>query len=139
MRAMLYELGLLFLRVSIGCLMLLGHGLPKLLNFRASADGFADPLGIGSTTSLILAIGAEVGCSALLIVGLFTRLATIPLIVTMLVAALLVHAQDDWLVKERAVLFLVAYVALLIMGPGRLSLDAPVSGWRARRRARTKA
>jgi putative oxidoreductase len=78
---------------------------------------------LGSKFSLILAIGAEVGCSLLLIVGAASRLAVIPLAVTMLVALLIVHGKDPWKVKELAAAFLLVYVALLLTGPGRFSLD----------------
>ena len=43
-----------------------------------------------------LAISAEIGGAILLIVGFATRLATIPLMVTMLVAAFSVHWQNGW-------------------------------------------
>ncbi len=70
-----------------------------------------------------MAIGAEVGCSLLLIVGLASRLAAIPLAFTMLVALFVVHANDPWKVKELAATYLLVYVALMLAGPGRFSLD----------------
>ena len=78
------SVGLLILRVGIGAMMLV-HGLAKLNGFNEMSDSFPDPLGIGSQLSLILAIGAEVGCSILLIVGFASRLAAIPLAFTMIV------------------------------------------------------
>lgn len=68
-RSMLGSLGLLILRVGLGSLMLFGHGLGKLLSFSERAGDFADPLGVGSTTSLVLTILAEFFCSVLLILG----------------------------------------------------------------------
>ena len=73
--------------------------------------------------SLIMAIGAEVGCSILLILGLGTRLAVIPLAFTMLVALFVVHAEDPWKVKELAAIYLLVYASLLLTGPGQFSLD----------------
>lgn len=118
------DLGLLILRVSIGSMMLFGHGLPKLLAFSEKAATFSDPLGVGSTASLVLAIVGEVVASALLIVGLGTRLAAVPLLITMLVAALLVHGDDPWARKEFALLYAVPALALIFTGPGRFALDA---------------
>jgi putative oxidoreductase len=126
MRALLIDVGLLVLRVGIGCLMLFGHGLGKLQGFDQMRQQFADPFGLGMTVSLVLAIAAEVGCSALLIPGLFTRLATLPLIVTMLVAIFHVHGEHPWVDKERAVLYLLIYVTLALTGPGRMSLDGAI-------------
>lgn len=117
------SLGLLVLRLGFGGLMLT-HGIPKLMNYSTLATQFPDPIGMGSQISLLLAIGAEVGCSLLLILGLFTRLATLPLIITMLVAALIVHGADPFAKKEAALTFLISYVTLLMTGPGRFALDA---------------
>lgn len=116
------SIGLLVLRVGIGCLMLV-HGLQKAMGFSAMSDVFPDPIGLGSQFSLIMAIGAEVGCSVLLILGLGTRLAVIPLAFTMLVALFLVHADDPWKVKELAAVFLLVYASLLLTGAGQISLD----------------
>lgn len=121
--------GLLLLRVGIGCLMLV-HGIAKIQGFSEMSAGFPDPIGLGSKLSLIMAIGAEVGCSILLIVGFGSRLATIPLAFTMLVALFIVHRQDPWQVKELAATFLLAYVSLLLTGPGLFSLDHV---WRTKR------
>lgn len=44
-----------------------------------------------------LAIAAELGGALLLLLGLFTRLATIPLMITMLVAIFAVHWPNGWL------------------------------------------
>lgn len=126
MRALLIDMGLLMLRVGIGCLMLFGHGLMKLQSFDQMRQQFADPFGLGMTVSLVLAIFAEVGCSALLIPGLFTRLATIPLISTMLVAIFYVHIDQEWKDNEMAVVYLLIYVTLALTGPGRMSLDGAI-------------
>ena len=123
MRLIVVDLGLLFLRLSIGCLMLFGHGLDKLLNFSEKSGAFPDPLGIGSTTSLALAVMAEALCSILLAAGLLTRIVVIPLISTMAVAAIFVHATDPWKIKELAVVYLAAFITLFITGGGRFSLD----------------
>jgi len=116
------DLGLLILRLSLGGMMLT-HGLPKLLNFSERANSFADPIGLGSSFSLFLAVGAEVGCSLLLILGAFTRLAVLPLMVTMLVAALIVHSADPFAKKEMALLYFFPYLTLLLTGPGKFALD----------------
>ena len=55
------SLGLLILRVLVGITMLT-HGLAKLTSFSELSATFPDPIGLGSTLSLILIIGAEVGC-----------------------------------------------------------------------------
>lgn len=115
--------GLLVMRVAFGCFMLV-HGVQKVMGYSAMSEAFPDPIGLGSQLSLVLAIGSEVGCSILLILGLGTRLVVLPLAFTMVVALFLVHSDDPWKVKELAAVFLAAYVVLFITGPGQFSLDA---------------
>jgi len=123
------SLGLLILRVSFGTMMLAGHGLPKLLEFSSRASSFPDLIGVGSYFSLVLAIAAEFFCSVLLILGIGTRLAVLPLIVTMLVAATMFHGADPWAKKELAVCYLSAFIVIFICGGGGISLDRLLWRW----------
>ena len=113
---------ILFLRVFIGVLMMT-HGLAKLNNFGQLADSFLDPFGWGSKMSLILIILAELGCSALLILGLFTRLAAFSLLFSMAIAIFVAHGSDPFSVKEMAILYAGVYFILLFTGGGTLSAD----------------
>lgn len=112
-------------------MMLLSHGMPKLLGFAEKMNTFPDPLGVGSTASLSLAILGEVVASALLVLGLGTRFAAVPFLITMLVAALIVHAGDPLSDRELALMYAAAGVTLLLTGPGKLSLDELIRRRRA--------
>jgi len=117
------DVALLMARVGIAALMLT-HGWPKLEMLLSNAPAqFPALFGLSATGSLALAVFAEVVCSLLILVGLGTRLATIPLIVTMLVAVFLLHGADPFAQKEPALLYLLPYVMLLLTGSGRYSLD----------------
>ena len=113
---------------------MLTHGIPKFQSLMAGNVEFADPFGIGQTPSLVLTVFAEAGCAILLILGLATRFATIPLIITMLVAVFYAHGSDPFGKKEMAVLYLVMFIGFLILGAGRYSLDHLISGKSGRRR-----
>ncbi|MCA8983611.1 MAG: DoxX family protein [Planctomycetaceae bacterium] len=132
LETLLNSLGLFILRVGFGGLMLFGHGWDKLRGFSSLSRTFPDPLGIGSSYSLMLAVGAEFGCSLLLILGIFTRLVSIPLAITMLVAYFGVHANDTFDVKEKAGLYLIAFVTLIFAGGGNFTLESLF--WRLLRR-----
>lgn len=103
---------------------MLSHGIPKMMKLFAGGEiQFADPIGLGATASLILTVFAEVICAALIVVGFKTKWATIPLIITMMVAAFIVHADDPFGKKEFALLYAVGYFAIALLGAGRYSID----------------
>ena len=116
------NLGLLVLRAGSGLLMAT-HGVGKAQMVLGGTFQFADPIGIGQPASLVLAAFAELVCALLVAAGLFTRLAAIPLIVTMLVAAFVVHGADPLAKKELALMYLACFTAIALLGPGRFSLD----------------
>lgn len=117
------DLGLLILRLGAGGLMLT-HGTPKLIKLFGNEEiAFADPFGLGMGVTLALAVFAEFICSILVILGLGTRLAAIPLIVTMGTAVFIIHASDPFQRKEMALIYLLIFVVLLVTGAGKHSLD----------------
>lgn len=117
-----FSLALLILRVVASAYMLT-HGWAKLTGFSDMSAQFPDPIGVGSTLSLALIIGAEFFASLFIILGLFTRLAAVPIVIAMSVAAFVIHSADPFNVKELALLYLVVYIFILMAGAGRYSLD----------------
>ena len=117
------DIALLIARVGIAALMLT-HGIPKLMMlFSGAPIQFPPVFGMSAEFSLVLTVLAEVFGSIFLLAGLFTRLAVIPLIGTMLVAALLIHSADPLSAKEPALLYLTTYLVLLFAGAGKYSVD----------------
>jgi putative oxidoreductase len=121
---------LLVLRLWIGLEMLLVHGADKLAHFNVYAPKFLDPFGIGSPASLALSVFAEFFVSILIILGLVTRWSALVLVINMTVAFIGVHkgALSGQGSGELAFLYLMAYVVLLIAGPGRFSADKVLFG-----------
>ena len=124
------SLGLLALRVGAGLLLLLGHGLPKLLHFSERAARFADPLHVGHAASLVLVLIAEVACSTLVVLGLWTRFALIPILIFFGVAIFVQLGGAPFDDRELAMIYAVPFVALALTGPGRFSVDAASGGGR---------
>lgn len=119
----LKDLALLVIRLGAGGMMLT-HGIPKI--GRLLGEGpvkFADPFGLGPEISLGMAIFAEVICTVLVMIGFKTRLATIPLIVTMLTAAFYAHWNDPFGKKELPLLFICVFLGILAFGAGRYAID----------------
>ena len=116
------DLAILLLRVFSGGF-IMTHGTSKVMKILSGDLGFADPIGLGPETSLVLMAFAEALCGLLIILGLGTRWATIPLIIGIGVAALVHHAADPFSRKEMPLLYLIMFVVLLLTGGGRYSLD----------------
>jgi putative oxidoreductase len=121
------DFGLLLMRVGFAVVLIAAHGWGKFMRFGQAAEDFADPIGIGPGATMALAIFSEVLCAAAVALGFMTRLALVPLITTFVVAFFVQHAGDPFPSKEKALLFLIAFVALLAMGPGRFSVDRVLS------------
>lgn len=110
-------------RATVSCFMMV-HGIAKFkVLFSSDPIEFPDPLGVGASNSLALAVFAEVLCSGLLFVGFATRLVTIPLIITMFFAVFVIHCADGFESQELAGLYLLIYVLLLVTGSGKYSVD----------------
>ncbi len=118
------DLALLVLRLSCGLMII--HGWGKFQGFAERSETWPDPFHVTPPVSLALTVFAELVCSLLVVVGLFTRLSLVPLIICMLVAVFVIHGSDPFGEKEHALLFLLPYFTLMIAGPGKYSADALV-------------
>jgi putative oxidoreductase len=118
------NISLLLLRIGFGVL-LMQHGFTKLIRFHENKEHFMNFMGLGPRFSLMLTIFAEFFCSFFLILGFMTRILAIPLIINMGVAVFVISHGDIFDEGERATLFLIAYVAIFFLGPGKYSID----GW----------
>jgi putative oxidoreductase len=118
-------LALLFMRVAAALLLLQVHGLPKLLHWQSELQHIDDPFGLGALPTLALAVFAEVLCPILLVLGVFARLACLPVIAVLLVALVFVHPQ--WTLEEGqfAWWMLILFAGLAIAGPGSYRLTLP--------------
>ncbi len=121
-----FNAAILIVRLCFGILMM-NHGYQKLLHFSEMKKDFINFLGAGPAMSLSLVIFAEFFCSLFLIIGLFTRLACIPLIITMCVAVFKVHNMEFFGKGEMASLYLGTYLLLLFVGAGKVSVDSMIS------------
>ncbi|MCF6295713.1 MAG: DoxX family protein [Flavobacteriaceae bacterium] len=122
MKNNLPNLALAILRIGASA-MLLTHGIPKIERLFADTITFPDPLGVGASTSLTLAIIGEVIAPIFILVGFRTKFAAILSMITMLVAVLIHHSGDPFADKEKALLFALMFLVIFLAGPGKYSID----------------
>ena len=121
MKKVSIDFGLLLMRLgfSVG---MMTHGYGKFLKVIQGNFEFGDPIGIGPTFSLILSAIGEFIAPILIILGWKTRLASIFPTLTMLVAFAIAHDGDPFSRKEKAFVYLIAFLTLYFTGPGKYSL-----------------
>jgi putative oxidoreductase len=118
------DAALFALRLGVGSMMALSHGLKKVTGLDPFIDSVArHGLPFPGLLAPAAALSEFVG-GLLLALGLFTRSAASFVLITMLVAAFWVHRADPFAKKEMALLYACTMIALLLAGPGKWSLDA---------------
>ena len=120
-----FNVAMLLFRIVVGCMMI-KIGYYKLTHFEEMLKMFQSSIRLGVKTELSLLIFAEFFCSAFLILGLFTRLAAIPLIIAMSVAFFVAHHAEVFTKEgalQPALVYLCGYIVLLLLGPGKISVD----------------
>ena len=122
------------LRLGAGGLLIYGHGWGKITKYAERAPKFADPIGLGPEASFALVVFAEVFCATAVMLGLGTRFAAVPIVIFTAVAVFVQHAADPFADKEKALLFAVPMLTLILTGGGRYSLDAVIGRMRRGRR-----
>ncbi len=120
-----FNFGMLVLRVVTG-LLIVNHGYSKLIQFSTLRYKFMNFMNLGSTPSLSLVIFAEFFCSIFLILGLFTRFACIPIIITMCVIVFTVTHGQIFGEGEKGCIYLATTIAILFCGPGKISVDGMI-------------
>lgn len=116
------DLAALMLRLLFGGLFIY-HGYGKMEAFDEYYASFPDLIGIGGKLSFILVIFAEFFCGLLVALGLFIRLALIPIFIAMFVAFFIAHKSDPFPKKELAFLFMLLVPTIYTLGAGKFSLD----------------
>ncbi len=122
------DIGLLTLRVGIGAMFVL-HGLPKLIagpETWTMLGGSMKALGIGFAPTAwgFMAALSECAGGILLILGFFTRPACFFLLTTMIVATMMhIGKGDPFLKYSHAMESGILFLSLILIGPGRFSLD----------------
>ena len=118
-----FDLGARLLRATAGGTLFWQHGLVKLMKFGELSTSFPDPIGMGHGVSLALILFAEVLCALCVLLGLWTRLTTLPLVVGMAVAAFMANGDGPFAKQELAFLYMMMFIVIFFIGSGRFSLN----------------
>lgn len=118
---------LLFFRIAISVELIVVHGLKKLGIPNGVAEVIPNPYNIPHWINENIALAANLICPILLIFGLFTRLATLPILAVTLSGYFIVHGHDSLLVRDIPFVYSLCFLFLTFMGAGKYSLDYIIS------------
>ena len=117
------SIALLLLRIVFCGSMIFGHGLGKLNKVLDRNFNFSDPIGIGETPTLFLAVFSEFIAPIFILIGFRAKIFSFFPAATMFVAAFIVHLDDPFSRMEKSLLFLAVFTVFMITGSGKYSVD----------------
>jgi len=123
------SLGLLFLRVFGGGLLIQGRAWTWNEMIRLDRPLFSDPFGVGGEFYWMLTLFSEFLCTVFVMLGIFTRFTAVPPLVVMLVMALALPPGTVWSTRETYLLYALPFFVLTFTGPGDYSVDGKVAAW----------
>ena len=119
-------MALLIFRVVVSA-SLMTHGYSKLIRLIEGNIWGRTHLFFNEELSLVLITFAEFFCPIFVALGFWTRFFTLPIIYAFLVIVFDVHIDDPFSKMEKGILFLVSYLLIFMLGPGKLSVDNLIS------------
>jgi putative oxidoreductase len=117
------DVALLLMRIVIAGYLVFNHGWSTLQNFLNGVAEYPDPLHFGPRNTMALMVFTELGCASFVVLGLFTRLLSIPVAIGFSVAVFVHHWPDPFGWKETPSIYWASFIAFAILGPGKYSLD----------------
>ena len=120
---LLFNATILFFRIAVSMEIIFVHGLKKLGIGAAAAEKVPNPLHLPEIFNFAFAISANIFFPFLVLIGLCTRLATLPTLAVTLTGYFVLHWNDAALVRDTPFIYSVIFLFILLMGPGKYSID----------------
>jgi putative oxidoreductase len=118
-----FNVSLLVFRILLSVELMVVHGLKKISIGATEAEHVPNPLHFPDAFNQAFAITANLIFPVFIILGLFTRLAILPVIAVTLTGYFVVHWHDSLLQKDTPFMYSLSYLLLLVLGPGKYSVD----------------
>lgn len=122
------DIGKLVLRLTLGGLILL-HGIAKITSGVSGISGMLEGAGLPASLAYGVYVG-EIIAPLLVILGFYSRIAALVIVVNMLFAIFLVHMKDVFTLTktgawglELQAFFLFTALCVALIGPGRFSVN----------------
>lgn len=123
------SLGLLFLRLFGGGLLIHGRAPAWMEMVRARGVPFADPFGASGEFQWFLIVFTQLFCPIFFMLGVLTRFTAFPPLAAMVVMGLALPTGTAWSVREGYFLLALPFLTVTFTGPGDYSFDGRVASW----------
>jgi putative oxidoreductase len=115
------DLGILLLRLVFGGLFT-WHGYDALNHYKLYLSMSQSTIGLGAAFEFNLVVFSQFICGLMIVAGLLTRLAVIPIFISMAVAFFVAHKGQAFMMKELPFAYLLLSLPVFVLGSGRYSL-----------------
>ena len=121
---LLFNTTMLFFRIAASLEMIFVHGFKKLGVGVADAEKIPNPLHLPAAFNDAFAVSANIFFPFLVLIGLCTRLATLPTLAVTLTGYFILHWNDAALIRDTPFIYSIIFLFILVMGPGKYSVDS---------------
>ena len=120
---LLFNFSMLLFRVAASLEMIFVHGFKKLGIGTAEAEKVPNPLHLPEAFNDAFAVSANIVFPLLVLIGLCTRLATLPTLAVTLTGYFILHWNDAALIKDTPFIYSIIFLLIFLLGPGKYSVD----------------
>lgn len=124
---LLFNTTMLFFRVAASLEMIFVHGFKKLGIGVAAAEKVPNPLHLPESFNYAFAVSANLFFPFLVLIGLCTRMATLPILAVTLTGYFILHWHDAALIRDTPFIYGIIFLLILFLGPGKYSIDNYIS------------
>ena len=117
---------LLIVRLLFSGLMIINHGLQyfmQLWPFNDISVSTKTIFGLSTLFTAILFFIGEFLAPLFVLLGYYTKLSSLVCMLTMTIAIILTHSNNPFTEGELALLYLVGFLIIFLMGPGKYSIN----------------
>jgi len=118
-----FHIAVFAFRVFLSIELIIAHGLKKIGVGVAEPEHVPNPLHLPQAFNDFFAITADLICPIFVILGLLLRLSVLPILAVTLTGYFIVHWHDPILQKDMPFMYSIAYLLILVLGPGKYSID----------------
>ena len=122
-----FHLSILIFRIALSLQLMIVHGLKKIGIGVEEAEKIPNPVHLPEWLNNLFGISSNLFFPVLVIFGLFTRIAVLPILAVTLSGYFILHWNDPLLVSDMPFMYSLAFLLLFVIGPGKYSIDNSIN------------